>query len=193
MIIFFAVLLQDSLLLVEWFVPMWNIISFRSLFNSSVKFLSMPYILSPDIGCTLICLIFDNLLSSIPLSSESPTTKIDLFFNFLKLIAISSLKLLLSARLLFWFDISSSSFDESKLPWEFCISFICVSGSDYQLLVQNLRSSMYGSETLTLQWQLRSYDNTSLNSTNLSPPLMWSSISILWSLNVSFVEFLIKT
>ena len=64
-------------------VPAWIITVSRSSCNKSFSFCCMSSILPPGIGCTQMWCVFDNLLSSMPFTIESPTTSTVFFFIFL--------------------------------------------------------------------------------------------------------------
>ena len=69
--------------LLHCFVPAWIITVSRSSCNRSFRFCCMSSILPPGIGCTRMWRVFDNLLSSMPFTIESPTTSTVFFFIFL--------------------------------------------------------------------------------------------------------------
>ena len=61
-------------------VPAWIITVSRSSCNKSFRFCCMSSILPPRIGFTQMCRVFDNLLSPMPFTTESPTTSTFFFF-----------------------------------------------------------------------------------------------------------------
>ena len=69
-------------------VPAWIITVSRSSCNKSFRFCFISSILPPSIGCTQMWRVFDNLLSSMPFTIESPTTSTVFFFIFLYFVLV---------------------------------------------------------------------------------------------------------
>ena len=69
-------------------VPAWTITVSRSSCNKPFRFCCISSILPPSIGCTQMWCVFDNLLSSMPFTIESPTTSTVFFFIFLYFVLV---------------------------------------------------------------------------------------------------------